>query len=72
MNVPALKIKCPECGTEDKIKIPVILTGKDAGVLIVCEKCGEPASQCIIWDEDKGVTRIHYYCKKHDPKSENS
>ena len=39
MNVPALKIKCPECGTEDKIKIPVILTGKDAGVLIVCEKC---------------------------------
>jgi len=31
----------------------------------VCERCGEPASQSITWDEDKGVTRIHYYCKKH-------
>ncbi len=23
-------------------------------------------------DEDKGVTRIHYYCKNHNPNSENS
>ena len=38
----------------------------------VCERCGEPASRSITWDEDKGVTRIHYYCKKHNPKSENS
>jgi len=29
----------------------------------VCEKCGEPASRSITWDEDKGVTRINYYCK---------
>ena len=38
----------------------------------VCERCGEPASQSITWDEDKGVTRIHYYCKNHNPKSKNS
>ena len=38
----------------------------------VCEKCGEPASICITWDEYEGVTRIHYFCKNHNPKSENS
>ena len=38
----------------------------------VCQKCGEPASRSITWDEDKGVTRINYYCKNHIPKSENS
>ena len=38
----------------------------------VCEKCGELASQCIIWNEWKGVTEIHYYCKNHNPKSKNS
>ena len=38
----------------------------------VCEKCGESASRSITWDEDKGVTRINYYCKNHIPKSKNS
>ncbi len=35
----------------------------------VCEKCGEPASRSITWDEAKGVTEIRYYCKNHNPKS---
>ena len=39
MDVPALKIICPQCGTEDKTKIPVILSGKDCGALIFCDKC---------------------------------
>ncbi len=38
----------------------------------VCEKCGEPASRSITWNEAKGVTEIRYYCKNHIPKSENS
>ena len=38
----------------------------------VCERCGKPASQSITWDEAEGVTRIHYFCKNHNPKSENS
>ena len=38
----------------------------------VCEKCGQPASRSITWDEDKGVTRINYYCKNHIPKSKKS
>ena len=38
----------------------------------ICEKCGKPASVSSIWHEGKGVTRIHRYCKNHDPKSENS
>ena len=38
----------------------------------VCEKCGVPASRSIIWNEGKGVTEIHYYCKNHIPKYKNS
>ncbi len=38
----------------------------------VCEKCGEPASRSITWNEAKGLTEIRYYCKNHIPKSKNS
>ena len=38
----------------------------------VCEKCGELASRNIIWHEEEGMTKVHYFCKKHNPKSENS
>ena len=38
----------------------------------VCEKCSELASRCIIWNEGKGLTETHYYCKNHIPKYKNS